>query len=109
MVRMFLFNSEIVRRALDMWIAIAPDAGFARGTDECVRPYAARLRLRWTTDGGCPHILSLSLSAGGTKAGYPGRVFRIPASVLVHLGGEICPMSSRGLKPFFYGAVECGP
>ncbi|PYX71474.1 MAG: hypothetical protein DMG78_15335 [Acidobacteria bacterium] len=36
------------------------NAGFARGTDEGVRPYTcAWLRLRWTAEGGCPHIFFL--------------------------------------------------
>jgi hypothetical protein len=38
-----------------------PHAGFARETDESVRPYTcARLRLRWTAEGGCPHIFFLT-------------------------------------------------
>jgi len=37
------------------------NAGFARGTDEGVRPYTcARLLLRWTAEGGCPHIFFLT-------------------------------------------------
>ena len=40
------------------------------------------------------------------RPGIPEDWFRIPASVLVHLGGEICPVSARGLKPFLYRAVN---
>jgi hypothetical protein len=38
-----------------------PHAGFARGTDEGVRPYTcAWLRLRGTAEGVCPYIFFLA-------------------------------------------------
>jgi hypothetical protein len=44
-----------------------PNAGFARGTDDGVRPYnCARLRLRWTAEGGCPHIFLTKKITGFT-------------------------------------------
>ena len=43
------------------------NAGFARGTDEGVRPYTcARLRLRWTAEGGCRHIFLPKKATGFT-------------------------------------------
>lgn len=42
-----------------------------------------------------------------TQAGHPGRVFRIPACVLVHLGGEIVVRAlSSGDKACSYGGVD---
>jgi hypothetical protein len=45
----------------ESYLLTLSNAGFARGTDEGVRPYiGAWLRLRWTADGGCPHIFFLT-------------------------------------------------
>ena len=52
----------------------------------------ARLRLRLTAEAAVSTCADSDVDR--TQAGHPGRVFRIPACVLVHLGGHPRPIGS---------------